>query len=349
MRRRIKRGMKFWPKQEQPLTTTKVVEMYGQGFAGAYEDDDSRDELEEVLSRTSKFKNADDLVHSQNYAEKGRGELTLLFPAVTDLFGYEALTWPGQKTGDCVSMMGRDAGLFTTCIDVKSGTPDEVTGMVEGLPEVSDIARRNGVFANEPGYKYRGHNGQGMNCDQIAKWHMTVGGVIVRKKYPEVDLESYNVQFSLKGSSGVPDWLKEEGKKHQIRSGLRVKSHEEVRDLMAVTKAYIGTCSSLGFSSQRDANGFSQRKGSWGHSWHIAGYDDRPWAHQTYGHALALFGHRWAKWNKGPRRIHGTTIDIPEGYCWIDARLLNQCWLMAFNSVTGWPAKTLPPVRLLLG
>ncbi len=312
MPRRILRGMKWWPQQERALTSNQVIRMYNEGYAGAFEDDEAREQLDDTLRRTQKFASADQLVHTmklpggQSYADSGKGKLTLLFPTVVECYGYRALTRPAQKTGDCVSMMGRDTGLFSCCIDVVSKTPDEKSGKVEALPEASELAIINGVFANEPGYKSRGSNGQGMNCDQIVNWGMTKGGLVVRKDYSAsggVNLESYNVNWEISGRSGSPEWVATEGKQHQIRGIARPKSFEEARDIMSATKAILGTCSSLGFSSSRNEDGFMQRSGSWGHSWHIAGWDSRQSTIDKYGCELALFGHRWAAWNSGPRAI----------------------------------------------
>ena len=247
----------------------------------------------------------------------------------------------GYAVHNCVSMAGRDVSLYLVCVDALSGTPDEETGRVEDVPQVSETARNNGVFANEGIYLHRGHNGQGMSCDQGLHWIMTAGGVVIRQKYDQANLEAYNVNFELRGSSGSPSWLNEIGKKHQVRKATRPQTHEQARDYLAIG-CPLWICSDLGFSDVRDANGYSRRSGSWAHSWHIVGYDDRPWTRETYGFPLALFGHRWGRWNSGPRRIHGTDIDIPEGYAWIDARLLNQCWMAAVNSVNGWPKRDLP-------
>jgi len=247
----------------------------------------------------------------------------------------------GYAVHNCVSMGGRDVSLMAMCIDADAGLADEVTGRVEEVPQVSDLARNNGVLANEGIYLHRGHSGQGMSCDQGLEWVMKVGGLVVRKKYPQVDLEKYNVNFELNGSRGSPDWLDAEGKQHQIRRATYPETWEQARDFMAIG-CPIWTCSGLGFSDVRDENGYSRRSGSWSHSWHLAGFDDRPWTRQVYGFPLALFGHRWGSWNSGPRRIRDTNIDIPNGYAWIDARLLNQCWMAAVSSVNGWPKRNLP-------
>ena len=331
----------WWPDDATHLEASDVIGMYKQGFVGAFQDPEAKERLDDHIRSMGDDPDGGNVAHRYGFTESGAGKLTLLFPAVTKFYGYEALSKPAQGTGDCVSMAGRDVSLYLVCVDALSGTPDEETGRVEDVPQVSETARNNGVFANEGIYLHRGHNGQGMSCDQGLHWIMTAGGVVIRQKYDQANLEAYNVNFELRGSSGSPSWLNEIGKKHQVRKATRPQTHEQARDYLAIG-CPLWICSDLGFSDVRDANGYSRRSGSWAHSWHIVGYDDRPWTRETYGFPLALFGHRWGRWNSGPRRIHGTDIDIPEGYAWIDARLLNQCWMAAVNSVNGWPKRDLP-------
>jgi hypothetical protein len=344
-----------WPDDAQGLAIDKVIELYEGGFAGGFLDLDAQEMLDELLkNRFGSYAEGDSLVHGERYADSGKGQLTLLFPAVTNYYGHEALTFPGQETGDCVSMGGRDASLFLCCIDAASNTPDEASGKVEQPPTVSEVARRNGVFANEGIYLNRGHNGQGMSCDQGLNWVMTKGGVVVRADYSSnggINLEKYNVGFEVKGSRGSPEWLNSIGKTHQIRSASRLKGHEAIRDGMFATKCPVWNCSSLGFARTRDDNGFAKRSGGWSHSWHTIGYDDRPWTYERYGFPLALSGHRWGKWNSGGRRVYGTNLDIPEGYWWHDARLLDQNWTVLVNSLSGWAKakRELPPIQMVVG
>lgn len=333
--------LKPWPDDAVACSPTEIQHLYEYGHQGAYHDDAAEGELHDYMRAHGMNPSGESVAHQHGFADAGKGKLTILFPAVTQLYGYEALTNPAQETGDCVSMGMRDSSLHMVCIDALSQTPDATTGKLEEAPKVSEKARHNGVFANEPFYLARGHSGQGMSCDQALHWAMKEGGVVIRQKYPEADLESYNVSFEKPGSRGVPDWLDKIGREHAIRDSTEIEGHEASRDFLDRGNPLF-ICSGLGFSSRRDENGFSKRSGSWSHSWHVVGYDDRPWAYETYGHPLALFGHRWGQWNEGPRRIHGTDIDIPHGYCWFDARLLKQCEIYAINSVTGWARKPLP-------
>lgn len=356
-------GFQKWPDTAVDLSTEDVIEMYGQGFSGAFADPEIAAEVDEEIRNRGGEVEGEKVASQYNFMEAGAGKLSLLYPSIVKNYGLRALTKPGQKTGDCVSMGGRDVSLAIVCLEADSGIPDEVSGKVEGVPQVSDLARDNGVFGNEGIYKNRGHNGQGMACSQGVKWVMTIGGVYVRQKYPEVDLETYNVQFEVSGRSGTPDWLNKVANQHPIRDVTRPQGEEAARDFIARGKP-IWTCSGLGWSSKRDENGYSRQQGGWSHSWHVFGYDDRPEIKSKYGFPLALLGHRWAIWNSGGREIYQSAglvpaenrelweqlgliaasgnILIPEGYWWADARLLRKAEMHAVSGVAGWETSTLP-------
>jgi hypothetical protein len=53
--------------------------------------------------------------------------------------------------------------------------------------------------------------------------------------------------------------------------------------------------------------------------------------------------------NKGGRRILGTSVDIPEGSFWAYWSDCKARYFGAHSSVNGWPAKKLPPFISPLG
>lgn len=250
----------------------------------------------------------------------------------------------GVSVHNCVAHAGKNCGIVLIGVEVASGQPDPVTGVVEDWPEVSPEAEAQGVVACEPIYGDRGHSGQGASCARLIRHVTEWGGIMLRKPYPHLDLDltRYTVQLGIRwGRTGTPEPVRAEGRKHQIRQATDCPTHEVCRDFVA--NGYpIWVCSGLGFSSQRDENGYSPRRGSWAHSWIIAGYDDREITRQRYGFPLALFIHDWGRWNSGGRRILGTSIDIPEGCMWIDARLLDRCDCTAMSNLNGWPRRMLP-------
>lgn len=356
-------GFSAWPDTAQMLTEEQVITMYHEGFAGAFQDPEASDQLDDEIRARGGIVEGEDVAMQYGFADQGVGKLVIHYPSVVKYYSLRALTRPGQKTGDCVSKAGRDCSLFLICLEADAGLPDEVSGLIEAPPVVSELALRNGVFINEGIYLHRGHNRQGMACSQGVRWISGVGGVAVRQKFPQVDLESYNVQFELRGSGGSPQWLNELARKHVIRDVTRPRGWEAARDFVSRGKP-LWVCSGLGFSKVRDANGFSKRSGSWAHSWHVVGFDDREVTRRKYGFPLALVGHRWAAWNTGGREILESAgmvpielreawqaagllapsgnILIPEGYWWIDARLLNSCELYATSGATGWAVSSLP-------
>ncbi len=364
MGRELGKGFYAWPDTSGvELSTERVVEMYHEGYAGAFRDPEVSDELNQEIENRGGTVDGNAVASQYNFMEAGAGKLTILYPSIVKNYGLRALTKPGQKTGDCVSMGGRDCCLFIVCLEADAGIPDEVTGVVEGVPKVSDIAASNGVFGNEGIYLHRGHNDQGMSCSQGVKWVMTKGGIYVREKYPEADLESYNVQFEMRGSKGSPAWLDKIANQHVIRDVTRPKGPEAARDFISRGKP-LWTCSGLGWSDRRDANGYAKKGKGWSHSWHVCGYDDRPEIKSEYGFPLALVGHRWSIWNSGGREIFKSAslvppelvgawkalgliapsgnILIPEGYWWVDARLLNQADLYALSGAAGWQGSAVP-------
>lgn len=360
---RVLNGFSAWPDTAVDLTTEQVVKMYQEGFAGAYQDPEESEALNDEIRASGGEVSGEDLATSYGFAGNGAGKLVILYPAVVQYYGLGGLTKPGQKTGDCVSMAGRDVCLFTICLEAAAGLADERTGKVEAPPKVSETARKNGVFVNEGIYLARGHSGQGMSCSEGARWVTTKGGIVIRQKYPQVDLEEYNVEFEVPGKRGVPDWLNEVGRQHPIYDMTRPKGHEAARDFIDRGKA-VWNCSGLGFSSKRDQWGHSERKGGWSHSWHTIGYDDRPVTIKEYGKPQALSGHRWAVWNSGGRRIIDSQglvpselksqwqqwgivdaegyILIPEGYWWHDAPLLDGNDMYVGSGANGWASAALP-------
>lgn len=358
-------GFKAWPQNPVALSTERVVQMYHEGFAGAYQDPEESDALDHSIVAAGGDPDGAATAERYGFAGSGAGKLVLLYPAVVKCYGLRALTKPGQQTGDCTSMMIRDLGLKTICLEDQSGLPDEVSGKVEKAPQVSDTAAANGVFSNEGVYLSRGHNDQGMSCSQGIRYVTTQSGLVIRQKYEQADLERYNVNFELRGRSGSPAWLNEIGRMHPIRQVTRPKGYEAARDFMHQGKA-TGVCSGLSFSDQRDQYGHSKRTAKgWAHAWHWGGYDDRPETVQHFGEPQILAGHRWAIWNRGGREIFQSAdyvpqgerqlwetlglcsastgnILIPEGYWWFDASLAGRCDIYSVSGATGWAAKTLP-------
>ncbi|WP_425618062.1 hypothetical protein NA78x_001755 [Anatilimnocola sp. NA78] len=344
----IPAGMKFWPESPDAVfgyanspdfTSAQVQQLYEQGYAGAYEDQDER----AAFRATMKWAKGEDAARA--FGLEGTGADLLILPFLSAMKIWPGC-WPGpgQTTGDCVSWGTKNACLVTLGVEIDLAKPDEVTGKVEGAFDISPEGISQGVLSTEVIYGYRGHGGQGADCSRLARYVTTAGGLMIRQNYPDLnlDLTKYNSSIGARwGGRDTPAEVNAVAKLHQVRTSTELSGHEQVRDFLA--NGYgVNNCSSLGFSSTRNEDGFSEQRGSWAHSQSMIGADYRPDTINKYGCPLHLWLNSWGKWNSGPRRIWGTNIDIPEGAYWAKATLASRCYLVAFSSVNGWPRKKLP-------
>lgn len=335
----IPKGLQFWPEAAESLDIKQVISLYESGFAGCVAEPEVREELFDSVPWPDGEKAAEVF----GLMGSGEGKLTIPFlPA----YRHWQKCWPcpGQTTGDCVSHAGKNCAIVLIGVETELGTPDPVTGIVEGWPEVSSQAEEQGVVACENIYGYRGHTGQGASCARLIKYVTSVGGILLRQNYPElgIDFTKYDASIGIRwGRGGPPEEVNREGQKHQIRTATNCPNHEVVRDFIA--NGYpVWVCSGFGWESKRDENGYSRQRGSWAHSWVVDGYDDRAEIKQKYGGPLFHYNHDWGRWNSGGRRILGTDIDIPEGSFWSDAKLLNRCECTAMSNFNGYPGRAIP-------
>lgn len=359
---RVPLGMRDWPVNQVELATAQVVELYDKGYAGTMYQPGER----EALYSSLPYPDGDLAASHFGIVNDGKGKLSLPF-----LYSWAKWPkmWPSppQTTGSCVSKAGKNVSVILIGVEAAAGTPDPVTGKVEGFPDISERAEQQGVVASEPIYGYRGHSGQGASCDRLIRYMTTVGGVILRQNYEEIGIDLTDAKDGLGarwGGRGTPEALNLIGRNHQIRTATDCPNHEVVRDFCA--NGYPNwACSGYGWSGKRDANGYSKMTTRWGHSWITMGYDDRPSTIAIYGFPIALYNHDWGRWNSGPRDIRDSAeyvpahlkaewiakglvnpqtgnILIPEGSMWIDARLLDNCDCTAISNLNGFPRRELP-------
>jgi hypothetical protein len=120
--------------------------------------------------------------------DSGKGKLSLTFMPVLELYP-DSLPGGAQGRGDCVSWSTRNAALLTMCNDITSGKPDEVSGRLEGAPEISDTARLNGVLSTEAIYNWRRHGGDGWDRPSAIDVLIKESGMWLRKKYDEINVD----------------------------------------------------------------------------------------------------------------------------------------------------------------
>lgn len=324
------------------MTPQEVVDHYQKGFAGARPSTPEQTAAFEaqVISSGGVLFGA---IAGGMFAESWKGKLVTHFTHVVEMYPG---CWPGpaQGRGDCVEHNSKNTRVYTHVCDIISGQPDQQTGKIEGPVEVSAEGVKNGLFATEPGYWFRGHGGDGWSCEAAATVAMRSAGCMIRKNYPEigVDLTRYSSSLAGKwGRTAPPESVRQHLNKNLVHTTTRLKSFEEVRDFLG--NGYgVSSCGSEGFSSARDDNGVSARRGSWSHAMSYIGADDRPETHQKYGGPLVLVLNSWGRFNSGPRRVMGTDIDIPEGSFWARWKDISRRSMIAYSGVNGWPRRNLP-------
>lgn len=338
----IPKGFSAWPEDAVGLTNLEVAKLYESGFAGCGIDEQAKAEIRQIVKdRGFSFSGADN-AHTFGLADSHAGEL--VFPGEHVMKAF-ANCWPGaaQDRGDCVSHDTKNAALVSLVCDTVSSIADEITKLLEGLPEVDPKGISEGVLSTEYFYWFRGYNGDGWSCDAAANVALTKG-MLLRNNYPNlgIDLREYSGGLAGKyGAQSPPEEITKAGQEHLIRTCAELKSFEEIRDYLG--NGYgVSSCGGEGFSSTRDENGVSVRKGGWSHALALIGADDREIIKKLYGEPLVLILNSWGKWNSGGRRIYQTNKDIPEGSFWAKWSSVKNRYYVAFTSVAGWPRRKLP-------
>lgn len=317
---------------------------YERGLRAVYVDADARERLAKmVTSQGHSFSAADNIVNFGLYGS-GEGKLSMPFAIVEKVFP-GSLPASAQTRGDCVSHSTRNAILGSLACEIAAGRPDEVSGQIEGVPEVSEAGRLDGVLSTEAYYWWRGHNGDGTSCDLLAEAAISTAGMWLRKDYPEVglDLTRYSGKLAGKwGSRKPPSEIVDVGREHLVRTTTRCRSFEEVRDLIA--NGYcISSCGGESFSATRDENGVSSRtRGGWAHAMAYLAVDDRDETKRRYnGEPLIYVQNSWgSRWSSGPRRVMGTNVDIPLGGFWARWSDIKSRYMIAFSGLDGWPPQS---------
>lgn len=247
----------------------------------------------------------------------------------------------GFAVHNCVAHACSRALLASLAQEIKAGKPDEVTGVVEGAPEMPELGIRQSVIAPESLWAWRGYDSDGWVCSAAAKVACEQG-FLVRKPYHDlgIDLTQYTERTIRLGGSKAPGkkWLAESSK-YIARTATVLKGREQVRAFLAAGYGVMN-CSGMSFDRTRNEDGFSrQTPQGWAHAQSYWGYDDRPDTVQKYGQALVLWCNSWNRWNTGPRTVRGTNIEIPHGCFWTLASTIDRASNIALSSVAGWPRR----------
>ena len=314
---------------------------YDRGLRGTYSDSAAHDRLTKLVKDQGQSFDAADAIRTYGLSGSGEGKLSPLFAIIEKVFP-GSLPASAQGVGSCVAHSTRNAALGTLAAEIAAGTPDEVTGKIEGKPDVSDAAQRDGVISTESLYWFRGHSGKdGWNCDAAAEVICKQSGLWLRKNYPDIaiDLTTYSAKTEVRwGSPFPPDNVQAIGREHLMRTATRAKTFNEVRDLIANGYA-ISSCGGESFSSQRGEYGVSSRtRGGWAHAMAYLAVDDRNATKRKFnGHPLILVQNSWGRWGSGPRNVFESDLEIPVGSFWARWSDIQNRYAVAFSGVNGWP------------
>jgi hypothetical protein len=335
-------AFKKWEAQLLPDTLGDLINAYENGFAGALSAPDEEAALRDDCKRLFGCEDAAELAHANGWADSGAGKLVLPYL-------HAEKRWPGcfpgtrQFVGSCVSHSQTKCNLVTLACELAAGLPDPDTGKLEGPPEVPAAGILTGVLHPSPLYWTRGYNGHGWSCATAARRCVDRVGAVVCKPYElGIDLTEITKQHeTMYGAQQPPEEWREVFGSHIVRAVAEVRGFEALRD--ALFNGYgVSSCGSEGYSSKRNEHGVSRRTTNWAHAMAILGVDDREIIKAIYGGPLVLIQNSWAKWNSGPRRIHGTSLDIPEGAFWTPWSDCQKRYYVMVNNFRGFPPRTLP-------
>ena len=362
----IDKGFQFWPANEMALATDDVVRMYERGFAGAYQEPEETEQFEDLIRSRGGNVRGEEIATSSGWAESGQGKLILPFLHALEQYP-GCLPGPGQQRGDCVAHSEKNANLITYACEVAAGLPDEVTGLIERVPEIPTAGLLQGAFSTETFYWFRGHGGDGWSCDASSRVAMRNAGLITRDNHADlgVDLTRYSGRNAgLYGRRPPTGSVATALAQNLIRQATTVRDREARRDFLANGYA-LHTCGGEGWANTRDKHGVSRRRGGWAHAMPDVAFDDRPSTRQLYGDSLELIQNSWARWNSGPRDIRDSAqyvppekrerwialdivnprtgnIMIPHGSFWALSRDVSRRRFIAKSSVDGWPRLSVP-------
>lgn len=220
-----------------------------------------------------------------------------------------------QGIGDCVSWGYKHGCDITLAVDCELGAApkeDWIEAATESIYGGSRVEAHGGPPPN-------GGWGDGSYGGGASKF-LHDYGVCFRQDYPEFgfDLTTYSSRrakdWGNYGNGGQSDngRFDTEAKKHPVRNVALIVSFEEAA--AAIKSGYpVPVCSGQGFSSQRDAAGFSRPSGSWSHCMCFVGVRyDRP--------GLLCLNSWGPSWVGGPK----WPDDQPEGSFWVDAEVATR-------------------------
>ena len=186
----------------------------------------------------------------------------LLYRAWTELFrGYPG--YPAQQIGDCVSFGHGHANDLLQCIEWCLNHPGR-TPLPRDIQETDTEALY--AMAREAG----GMLGSQDGCYGAAAVKAMMGSGIVSRRMLGDQGAYSGRRAKLWGRAGAPDQVKQLAARYKLGDAAQVATWDEL--VAALHSGHpVTICTARGFTLQRDAQGFCQARGRWGHCMFIAG------------------------------------------------------------------------------
>jgi hypothetical protein len=320
--------------------TADVISEYERGFVGAFIDLSANARLTDQIEDIGGYADGGMACSAAGLDSSGAGKLSLPFLAAMKLYP-GVLPGVQQLRGDCVSFSSRTAAMVSYCAALLYGNNTSKFDAPVASPE----AIANGLFSTESWFWFRGYDGDGWSCSAAAECGLKTGGLVLRKNYPELglDLTKYSPQMAGRyGRTPPPGEVRKMTGEHLLQNATVCSTWQSVRDMLANGYA-LTTCGMEAWGSTRDENGVCRRSSSsWAHAIAAIAADDRDETRKKYGCGLVLLQNSWSEYMTGPRRIMGTSLEIPPGSFWTRWDDMHDRSCIAFGTGKGWAANQLP-------
>ena len=246
-----------------------------------------------------------------------------------------------QGIGDCVSF-GWALGVYiASCVDYIEGEIPEPPLVVATEPIYG------GARCEQRGVQFAGWS-DGATGSGAARWvrglDSGIGGVLFRQDYGRgVNLTVYDPdrakQYGAYGCGGKDnDWLDKVANEHTAREVALIKTYDEACAAIEAGMPVV-ICCNIGWSSQRDEDGFARRSGRWLHC--QAAISVRYKENEGGRDGILIMNSWGAGWNRGGR----WPSDQPDGSYWCDPQtfqaVLSQGESFAVSGVNGFKWRNL--------
>jgi hypothetical protein len=244
----------------------------------------------------------------------------LLYKAWFEVLGRDP-GYPAQQIGDCVSFGHGHANDLLQCVEIGLGSPIEYretdTEFIYGASR--QVA---GILGNTDG-----------SYGSAAVKAMTTIGTLSRELLGSDGTYSGD-RAKAWGKTGPPHDLETKAAAYKLGSGANVATWDDL--VAALANGYpVTICTGAGFAMTRDADGFCEQEGTWGHCMLIAGV--------RFDRLGACIMQSW-----GPDQPDGpTSLDQPSWSFWADKSvvesILGEGDSWALSKSPGFVARELPP------